>query len=76
MKYVLTFHPNNTYLYMHWINVLHRSYYGVMFTILFDLSESLYYTYLEGEINLYCKFIFFIGSLKKKCCKYKWKRNG
>ena len=45
---------------MHWINVLHRSYYGVMFIRLFDLSNSLYYTYLEGEINLYCKIYIYI----------------
>ena len=49
------FHPDNIYLYMHWINALHRSYNGVMFIRLFDLSNSLYYTYLEGDINLYCK---------------------
>ena len=44
---------------MHWINVLHKPYYGVMFIRLLDLSNSLYYTYLEGKINLYCKFYIY-----------------
>ena len=41
VKYVLTFHLDNTYLYMHWINVLCKSYYGVMSTRLFGLSNLL-----------------------------------